>query len=195
MSRAAAKPSRRTSGQFGRPRMSRSQFRAALREIRLFLCDVDGVRTSGTVFMGQGTELKEFNIQDGLGLRVLQKCGLQVGWVSARPSAATRARAADLKVDYLHEGSGRKVEAVEGILRKAGLSWNELCFVGDDVVDLGVLRRAGVAVSVANGIDEVRAIADYVTRARGGHGAVREAAELVLKAQGRWDAIVQEHLA
>ncbi len=172
---------------------SRSVLNAKLAVVRLFLCDVDGVLTDGTVMMGNGVETKRFNIQDGLGLRMLQKEGIKVGWISRRSSEATAQRANDLKVDFLRQIDGRKVDAVETILADTGLAWADVCYVGDDVVDLGVLTRAGVAVAVANGIREVKAVADYVTKARGGYGAVREVVELILKAQNRWKCVVQEY--
>jgi len=166
---------------------------ARLAKVKLFLCDVDGVLTDGTVMMGNGVETKRFNIQDGLGLRILQGEGIRVGWISRRRSEATTQRAEDLKVDFLRQIDGRKVDAVESILKETGTEWSEVCYVGDDVVDLGVLARAGVAVAVANGIDEVKSLSDHVTRAHGGYGAIREIAELILKAQGRWRRIVREY--
>ncbi len=168
---------------------------ARLRRIRLLLCDVDGVLTDGSVFINEDSETKQFSIQDGLGLRVVQRHGVKVGWVSNRPSPVTTRRATELKIDFLHQENGNKVEAAETILKKSGLSWSETCFVGDDLVDLGVLRRAGVAVAVANGIAEVKAMADYVTKARGGHGAVREVVTMILKAQGKWSKLVREYSA
>ncbi|MEY2407668.1 MAG: 3-deoxy-D-manno-octulosonate 8-phosphate phosphatase phosphatase [Verrucomicrobiota bacterium] len=163
--------------------------------MRLLLCDVDGVLTDGTVMMGQGHEFKRFDIQDGLGLRLLQKQGIRVGWISARPSPVTQQRAKDLQIDFLHQDQGSKVVIAEQILQKAGLKWEQACFVGDDVVDLGVLKRAGLAVAVANGIAETKALAHYVTRASGGRGALRELATMILKAQGKWQAIIREFSA
>ena len=164
----------------------------ALKRVRLFLCDVDGVLTDGTVTMGDGREYKRFNIQDGLGLRLLQKQGIRVGWISARPSPVTEQRAADLKVDFLHQEQGSKVTGAERILARAGLAWEDVCFVGDDVVDLGALKRAGLAVAVANAIDEAKALADYVTHAAGGCGAIREIVTMILKAQDKWTPLVEE---
>jgi len=166
-----------------------------LSQVRLFLCDVDGVLTDGTVLMGNGVETKRFNIQDGLGLRLLQREGVKVGWISRRPSPATAQRAADLKIDFLYQGDDNKVTAAEGILGQAGVNWAQTCFIGDDIVDLGVLKRTGVAVVVANGIREAKAMADYVTRTAGGHGAVREVVELILKAQNKWKRLVAEYAA
>ena len=174
---------------------SSAAFRSRLARVKLFLCDVDGVLTNGTVLIGGNFETKSFNILDGFGLRLLQREGIKVGWVSHRPSPATRRRAKELKIDFLEQQRGNKVELVEAILRRAGAGWDEVCFVGDDLVDLGVLKRAGFSAVVANGIDEAKAVADYVTKARGGEGAVREVAVLILKAQNKWNRIVQSYFA
>ena len=163
--------------------------------VKLFLCDVDGVLTNATVFIGDGREFKEFHIQDGLGLRLLQREGIKVGWISNRPSTATQQRADELKIDFLYQAKGSKVEAVEAILSQADLDWEDICYVGDDVVDLGALKRAGAAVAVANAIDEAKHLADYVTKAQGGHGAVREVVGLILKAQNKWNRLVSEYSA
>jgi 3-deoxy-D-manno-octulosonate 8-phosphate phosphatase (KDO 8-P phosphatase) len=165
---------------------------AALKRIRLFLCDVDGVLTDGSVFIGGEEEIKQFNVRDGLGLVKLRREGLKVGWVSSRPSTATTRRARELKIDFLRQEKGSKVCVVERLLAQTGFRWEEVCYMGDDIVDLGVLERAGVTVAVANGVAEARAAADYVTRAGGGHGAVREVVELILKAQNKWRRIVTE---
>jgi len=163
-----------------------------LQRVRLFLCDVDGVLTDSSVFMGSGAELKRFNIRDGLGLRLLQSAGIRVGWVSARPSPATTERATDLKIDFLHQSPEPKVQAIVGILGQANVSWEETVYMGDDVVDLGALRRAGFAAVPADAIAEARELAHYVTTAPGGHGAVREVVDLVLKAQGHWDGVIKK---
>ena len=165
-----------------------------LKAIRLFLCDVDGVLTDGTITMGNGVELKRFSIQDGLGLRLLQKEGIKVGWISNRPSSATIERAKDLKVDYLHQQkSGTKTQAAEDMMKQAGVTWEQVCYMGDDIVDLAVLKRAGFAAAVANAIAEAKDVAHYVTKAHGGNGAVREVCELILKAQGFWKPLVDEY--
>ena len=168
---------------------------AKLARVKLFLCDVDGVLTNATVFIGDGREFKEFHIRDGLGLRLLQRAGIKVGWISNRPSTATQQRADELKVDFLYQAKGSKVDAVEAILKRAGLDWDDVCYMGDDVVDLGALKRAGVAIGVPSAIDEVKDLADYVTRAEGGQGAVREAVGLILKAQNKWQRLVLEYSA
>jgi len=169
------------------------KLQAALRRIRLLLCDVDGVLTDASVFIGGAEEIKQFNIRDGLGLVALRRAGLKVGWVSNRPSPATARRARELKIDFLRQQKGGKVDAVESLLAQTGFRWDEVCYVGDDIVDLGVLKRAGVAVAVADAVAEARAVADYVTGVGGGRGAVREVVELILKAQRRWPGVVAEH--
>ena len=168
---------------------------ARLKRIRLFLCDVDGVLTDGSVFIGGAAEFKQFHIQDGLGLVLWRRAGLKIGWVSARPSAATTLRARELKIHFLIQQKDRrsKTAAVEKLLAQEQLGWDEVCFVGDDIVDLGPLRRAGVAVAVANGVREAKAAAHLVTRAAGGHGAIREVVELILKAQGKWNSFVAHY--
>lgn len=164
--------------------------------VKLFLCDVDGVLTDASVFVGPDCEFKRFNILDGLGQRMLQHGGIKVGWVSRRVSEATTRRAKELKVDYLHQHDvSSKVIAVESILKETGFHWEDVCYVGDDIVDIGVLKRAGVAVAVANAVAEAKAVADYVTVQPGGHGAIREVVELILKAQNKWDALVEKQFA
>ena len=163
-----------------------------LKRIKLFLCDVDGVLTDGSVFIGGEREFKRFNIRDGLGLVLARRAGLIVGWVSARPSAATKMRAKELKIDFLIQQGDKlsKTGAVERLLAREKLDWSEVCFVGDDVVDLGPLAKAGLGVAVADARPEVKAAADFVTRAMGGRGAVREAVEMILQAQGKWEPVI-----
>jgi len=164
-----------------------------LKAVKLFLCDVDGVMTNGTVYMGGGVEMKRFNIRDGLGLKFLQRHGIKVGWVSRRPSTATQQRADDLKIDFVVQHGGGKIEGVEGILRQTNMTWADVCYVGDDVVDIGVLDRVGLAVAVGDGVAEAKAAADYVTKASGGNGAIREIVEMILKAQNKWKLVLTEY--
>ncbi len=162
--------------------------------IRLLLLDVDGVLTDATVqITGGAPESKTFHIRDGLGLVLARKHGIKVGWISARPSAATTARAEELKIDFVHQDKEPKHLAAERIAKTAGVTWDQICYVGDDIVDLGCLKRAGMAVAPADAIPEARDLAQYVTLANGGRGAVREVVEMILKAQNKWDAIVAEY--
>jgi 3-deoxy-D-manno-octulosonate 8-phosphate phosphatase (KDO 8-P phosphatase) len=167
-----------------------------LGRVKLFLCDVDGVLTDATVLVdSRGGEAKVFSIRDGLGVVALRRAGIRVGWISSRPSAATRRRANELKVDFLVQQKASKAAAIEGLLAQTGLAWDDVCYAGDDLVDLGPMRRAGVAVAVADAAPETRAAAHAVTRAAGGHGAVREIAEWLLKAQKKWNEVVANYEA
>jgi len=168
---------------------------AALKRVRLLLCDVDGVLTDATVLIGGQREMKQFHIRDGLGLVALRREGLKVGWISSRPSPATAQRAKELKIDFLWQEKGSKVRVVERLLAKTGFGWDEVCYMGDDLADLGVLKRAGVAVAVADGVAEARAAADYITSLGGGRGAVREVVELILRAQNKWGRLVADWAA
>src|SRR5262249_36571000 len=136
---------------------------------------------------------KRFNIRDGLGLKFLQQHGIKVGWVSRRPSSATQQRADDLQIDFVVQHNGGKIEGVEAILRQTGLGWPDVCYVGDDVVDVGVMARVSLAVAVGDGVAEAKAAADYVTKAHGGHGAIREIVEMILRAQNKWKLVVSEY--
>jgi 3-deoxy-D-manno-octulosonate 8-phosphate phosphatase (KDO 8-P phosphatase) len=172
--------------------MKRSPLHSRLANIKLFLCDVDGVLTDGSIYIGGSQEVKRYNIQDGLGLVLLRRAGIKCGWVSSRPSPATTLRARELKITFLVQQKDRlsKAAAIEKILAREKLSWDEVCYMGDDIVDLGPLRKAGIGIAVANAVAEAKAAADFVTRAAGGGGAVREVIEMILQAQGKWDGIV-----
>jgi 3-deoxy-D-manno-octulosonate 8-phosphate phosphatase (KDO 8-P phosphatase) len=177
------------------PKPISSSLKRKLARIKLFLCDVDGVLTDGSIFTGGEREFKRFNIRDGLGLVLARRAGLKIGWISARPSAATELRAQELKIDFLVQQSDRlgKAGAIEKLLAQEKLSWNDVCFIGDDIVDLGPLKRAGFSVAVADGMAEAKVSAHFVTRAAGGRGAVREVVEMILRAQGKWDAFVAHY--
>lgn len=165
---------------------------ARLKRIKLFLCDVDGVLTDGSIFIGGEREFKRFNIRDGLGLVLARRAGLKIGWVSARPSAATKLRADELKIHFLIQQNDRvtKSKAIEELLVKEKLNWNEVCYIGDDVVDLGPLAKAGFAVAVGDGVAEAKSAAHYVTKNSGGRGAVREVIEMILRAQKKWEPAI-----
>jgi len=163
--------------------------------IKLFLCDVDGVLTDGSIFIGGEREFKRFNIRDGLGLVLARRAGLRVGWVSARPSLATKMRAEELKIDFLVQQGDNisKTAAIEQLLAQEKVSWAETCFVGDDIIDLGPLTRAGFSVAVGDAVAEAKAAAHFTTQAVGGRGAVREAVELILRAQKKWQPFVEKY--
>jgi 3-deoxy-D-manno-octulosonate 8-phosphate phosphatase (KDO 8-P phosphatase) len=161
--------------------------------IRLLLLDVDGVLTDGTVTLhADGTESKRFDIKDGAAVVWAQRLGLRVGWVSARPSPVTARRAAELHVRLLVESAQPKVIVYEQILRRTRLADADIAYMGDDLLDLPVLARAGLALAPADAVVEVRQAVHHVTSARGGRGAVREAVELILRVQGRWQSFVDD---
>lgn len=171
---------------------------AAARRVRLLGLDVDGVLTDNGVYVGpiagSRVELKRFNIQDGLGLILLKTAGLPVVWVSGRSSEATALRAAELRIEELLQVPGpRKAAAFEQVLERHAIGWDEVAFVGDDLADLPILRRVGLPIAVANAVTEVKEVAAYVTHASGGHGAVREVVELLLRARGEWADILERY--
>lgn len=175
--------------------LSRRELTARLKNIRCLLLDVDGVLTNGKLHFGNdGTEFKSFDIQDGHGIAMALRTGLLVGFITGRPSAATEKRAADLGVKILKQGAVNKMDMVNQVKTEHSLTDAEICFVGDELVDLPVLRRAGLAVAVPNAVAEVQAVAHYITRRSGGDGAVREVIELLLKATGRWENAIAKYL-
>lgn len=152
--------------------------------IKLFAMDVDGVLTDGTVaIFSNGVESKVFSILDGLGLRLLIAAGVEVAWISGRCSEATAVRASELEIPHLFQGAGEKRDVLSGIANELKIQPDEVCYMGDDVVDLNAMDWAGVAISVPNAIPEVLAKADYITRHPGGAGAVREICNHLLQAR------------
>ena len=163
--------------------------------IKLLLMDCDGVLTDGRLWLTEhGDEQKSFNTHDGLGLSLLHRAGLKSGIISGRSSKAVTRRAGELGVEFVRQGDPDKIEAFEQVMRLAGVAENEVAFVGDDLTDIPIMQRSEFAVAVADAVEETRSIAHYVTRARGGHGAVREVIEMILKSQGRWHDLVNEYL-
>jgi 3-deoxy-D-manno-octulosonate 8-phosphate phosphatase (KDO 8-P phosphatase) len=143
---------------------------------------------------GERVELKRFDIQDGLGIRLLATAGIPVLWVSGRHSAATELRAGELQVDEVLQVPGpSKLEALGGALSRRDLAWEDAAYIGDDLADLQVMRRVGLPIAVANAVAEIRAVADCVTAAPGGHGAVREVADALLKARGVWPEMLERY--
>jgi 3-deoxy-D-manno-octulosonate 8-phosphate phosphatase (KDO 8-P phosphatase) len=173
---------------------------SAASRVRLLGLDVDGVLTDNGVFIGPVAgariELKRFDIQDGLGLILLKTVGFPVVWVSGRSSEATALRASELRVDELLQVPGpRKAAAFGELLARRGIGWEEVAFVGDDLADLPILRRVGLPIAVANAVPEVKQVASYVTRANGGHGAVREVIEALFRARGEWPDLLERYFA
>jgi 3-deoxy-D-manno-octulosonate 8-phosphate phosphatase (KDO 8-P phosphatase) len=162
--------------------------------IALLIVDVDGVLTDGGIIYGDdGVELKQFHVRDGSGLKLWQRAGKRAALISGRQSRVVEVRAAELGIAPVVQGAADKLPAYRQILADSGLRPEQVCFVGDDVPDLPVLRNCGLAVAVADACPEVRADAHYVTRAPGGRGAVRETVELILRGQGLWQDIVERY--
>ncbi len=162
--------------------------------VRLLLFDVDGVLTDGVVLMhADGSESKSFHIRDGAALVWAQRAGLSVGFLSARTSGATAQRAAQLGIRIVSQGVAHKADAYDAICRQVGLEDSAVAFMGDDLLDLPVLSRVGLSAAPADAAPEVRASVDWVSPSGGGRGAARELIELVLRAQGRWDDVVQQY--
>ena len=169
-------------------------------KIRLLLMDVDGVLTDGKLYNVPGpdgamVETKGFDSHDGIGLQWLARVGIVTGVISGRLSPATVERARQCKMKYVYQGHTEKIPIVNEILADAKLEASEVAYIGDDLTDVVVMRRVGLAVATANARPEVKAIAHYVTRDVGGQGAVREVVELLLKAQGRWPEILKHYEA
>ena len=160
--------------------------------VELLVLDVDGVLTDGGIIYGDdGVELKQFHVRDGSGLKIWQYLGKRAAVITGRTSRVVEVRAAELGIAPVIQGAAEKVPAFRRLLAETGLAAEQVCYVGDDVPDLGVMAGCGLAVAVADACPEVRAAAHYVTRAAGGRGAVREVIELVLRCQGRWRQIVE----
>ncbi|MCU0804975.1 MAG: phenylphosphate carboxylase subunit delta [Burkholderiales bacterium] len=161
------------------------------KDVKLVILDVDGVMTDGRIVIDDnGLEQRNFDIKDGLGVVALQMCGVEVAIITSKKSGSVRHRAEELKIKRFHEGVRKKTEPYEQMLAEMGITDAQVAYVGDDLVDLSMMKRVGVPIAVADAVDEVREAATYVTIARGGHGAVREAAQMILKAQGKWDAML-----
>lgn len=163
--------------------------------IKAIVLDVDGVLTDGRLGYGTGTVLKFFHVRDGHAIKMAMREGLKVGILSGRDDAANRQRAADLELSFLYEKVHRKGEGFLQLCREQGLEPRECLYIGDDVVDIPVLRLAGIGVAVADAPPEVAAHAAYVTSAAGGQGAVREVIFLLLKAQGLYDRAMARYLS
>ncbi|MEN8142927.1 MAG: HAD family hydrolase [Thermodesulfobacteriota bacterium] len=163
--------------------------------IRLLLLDVDGVLTDGSIiFLPDGVETKAFSTRDGLGIRLLQEAGVEVGIITARTSEVVQRRAENLGITCLYQGAGAKREVYERIIGEKGLDPGQVAYMGDDWLDLPVMTRVGFAATVADGAPEVCEIAHYVTEKPGGKGAVREVCDLIIEVQGSHGKLLKQYL-
>jgi len=170
------------------------------RRIRVVVLDADGVLTDGGLYVSEGAvgelEGRRFHVHDGLAIHMLRRAGLGVAIVSGKLSGSVKRRAEELGIEEVHQVTAfGKLEAVEGVLQRAGASWIETAFLGDDLADLPVLREVGLPAAVANAVSEVKEAAAWIGKQTGGNGAVREFIEALLAARGEWSALVEEYVA
>ena len=170
------------------------RFQKKLKKVRMLLMDVDGVLTDGSIILGTGDmELKCFNVQDGMGITLARYGGIKVGIITGRSSEAVTRRAEELHFDVLFQNARDKMDAYEEILSRYDLPDRQVCFIGDDLLDLPLLKRAGFPCCVPNAHKDVIGYADYVTKASGGRGAVREIIDMILKKSGLWHKATKKY--
>ena len=164
------------------------------KNVELMLADVDGVLTDGgIIFDNEGIEIKKFHIHDGLGIKLWQRAGFRFGILTARSSHIVKLRASELGVDLLRQGHEDKFPTAMQVIKELGLAPRQVCYIGDDLPDLPVMRHVGWPVAVADAAEEIRAAAAYVTQRPGGRGAVRESVEVILKAKGLWEDLIHRY--
>ncbi len=166
----------------------------AFSDIELILSDVDGVLSDGgIIFNNQGIEMKKFHIRDGLGIKLWQRAGYQFGILTARTSQIVKLRAAELGINIVRQGFEDKLPAAIQIIEQLKLQPSQVCYIGDDLTDIAVIRHVGLGAAVSNAVEEVRQVADYLTPSAGGMGAVRELIEMLLKEKGRWQDLIRHY--
>ena len=165
-----------------------------LKNVKMLILDVDGVMTDGRIIMDdEGRQLKNFNVRDGHGLKIIQRYGIKIAILTGRKSEVVNHRAIDLEINDVYQGALNKKEVFKEILLKHNLAASTVAFMGDDIIDIPVLRQVGFSVAVADAVDVVKKNVDYVTKKKGGHGAVREICEMILQAQGKWPEIAEKY--
>ena len=164
------------------------------RRVELLILDVDGILTDGRIiYDNKGNDLKAFDVYDGMGIYLLGEAGIRTILISARASKTIKIRAKDMGVSDIFENANKKIKVYNKILKKFKIRDKDICFMGDDLVDLAILKRVGFAVSVPNACSEARKSAHYVTRKKGGRGAVREVCEIILKSQNKWTGLLKAY--
>lgn len=165
-----------------------------LKDIRLLLLDVDGVMTDGgIIYDGNGLETKVFNVKDGHGIKMLQRHGIEVGIITGRTSIVVDIRARELGIELVYQGALKKLDSYLDVKLRTGFVDSQIAYVGDDVIDIPVMRRVGFAAAPSDGLSEAKNVADYIASCAGGRGAVREICDLILKGRGLWDEVVTRY--
>ena len=178
----------------GSSKAKSGELKKRLQRVKMLILDVDGVMTDGGLLLGESEECKQFDTMDGAGIKYLQRAGIQVAIITGRCSGSVTRRAQELGIRDVHQKALKKLPVFQQLLANHNLVASEIAYIGDDLPDLPLLIRVGVPIAVANACPEVRARALYITKRSGGKGAIREVAELILKAQGKWDRIVEAYL-
>jgi len=165
-----------------------------MKKISMLICDVDGVLTSGGIILGSnGQEFKVFDVQDGMGISLARKAGLKTGVITGRESEAVVRRTKELKFDVIYQGKKDKLESLATIINDFNINCENICYIGDDLLDISIMIKSGVSAAPNNARNEVKEIADIVTEKKGGEGAVRELVEIILKAQNKWKDIIDKY--
>ncbi len=166
-----------------------------LSKIKMLILDLDGVFTDGTIIIdSQGNESKRYSVIDGHGIKLWHRAGGKTAIISGRAAQATTIRAEQLEIEYVFQGCKKKLPVYEQLLESARLSPEQTAYIGDEVIDIPPVVRAGLGVAVANSVDELKQRADYITNKSGGDGAIREVIEIILKTTGKWDALMERYL-
>ncbi len=166
-----------------------------IKPLRLLILDVDATLTDGLLYYGNnGEHLKAFHVHDGLGIHLLQKAGLEVAIITAKDSAGVALRMQDLKIKHVFMNCADKRAAYNSLKQTLQLQDHEIAYVGDDLIDLPVMKQVGFSIAVKNAVSLVQHTADYITQKKSGRGAVREVCELILQTQHKWDAVIQQYL-
>ena len=164
------------------------------KRVKLLVLDVDGILTDGRIIVNdQGRETKNFDVQDGFGIVLFQRAGFKVAIISARASEAVKARTTDLKISKVYLNARNKLKTYRQLAKSVGIDDLDVCFMGDDLPDLGVAQTVGMVCTVPTAREEIQKEADYITTRAAGHGAVREVIELILQAKGIWESVVKEY--
>ncbi|MBI4824760.1 MAG: HAD-IIIA family hydrolase [Nitrospirae bacterium] len=174
--------------------MSKKELTKKAKNIKLLILDVDGVLTDGSIVLdNRGNELKAFHVRDGHGIKMLQRAGIHVAIITGRYSKVVERRAKELGITEVYQRCHIKSVAYEQVLSKFGISDSEIAYIGDDIVDIPLFRRAGLSVAVSDAEEEAKSFAMMITKKRGGRGAVREVIDFLLRSKGLWDKLIDEY--